>query len=59
MLENFYAVGYNEAALMELIGLITVRTFTNYVYAITNIPIDFPLAEPLISNYETHADRTF
>jgi uncharacterized peroxidase-related enzyme len=47
LLENFYAVGYNEGGLMELVGLITVRIFTNYVYAITNVPIDFPLAEPL------------
>lgn len=44
-LENFYALGYDEAALMDLIGLVTVRLFTNYVYAITNVPIDFPEAE--------------
>lgn len=48
LLEEFYAAGYNQAALMELIGLVTVRTFTNYVYAVSNIPIDFPLAEPLV-----------
>ena len=47
MLENFYGAGYNEAAVMELIGLVTVRIFTNYVYALTGIPIDFPAAEPL------------
>ena len=46
-LDDFFAAGYNEAAVMELIGLITVRIFTNYVYALTNIPVDFPLAEPL------------
>jgi hypothetical protein len=27
--------------------LITVRVFTNYVYALTAIPVDFPAAEPL------------
>ena len=32
---------------MELIGLVTVRVFTNYVYALTDIPVDFPEAEPL------------
>jgi AhpD family alkylhydroperoxidase len=46
-LENFLAAGYDEAAVMELIGLVTVRVFTNYVYALTNIPVDFPAAEPL------------
>jgi uncharacterized peroxidase-related enzyme len=46
-LDNFYAAGFDEAALMELIGLVTVRIFTNYVFAATAIPVDFPLAEPL------------
>jgi uncharacterized peroxidase-related enzyme len=46
-LENFYAAGYDEAALMELVGLITVRIFTNYVFALTNIPVDFPAAMEL------------
>jgi AhpD family alkylhydroperoxidase len=44
LLEAFFDAGYNESALMELIGLITIRTFTNYVYALTDIPIDFPPA---------------
>jgi uncharacterized peroxidase-related enzyme len=47
LLENFYTAGFNYAALMELIGLVTVRIFTNFVYAVSNIPIDFPLAESL------------
>ena len=46
-LENFFAAGYDEAALMELTGLVTVRIFTNYVFALTAIPVDFPAAEPL------------
>jgi uncharacterized peroxidase-related enzyme len=46
-LENFYAAGYNEAAVIELIGLVSARIFTNYVYALTEIPIDFPPAEIL------------
>ena len=51
ILEAFFNVGFNEEALMELIGLITVRIFTNYVYSLTNIPLDFPAALPL--NYTT------
>ncbi|RFZ82190.1 carboxymuconolactone decarboxylase family protein [Mucilaginibacter terrenus] len=47
VLEQFFAIGYNEAALIELIGLITLRTFTNYVYSNTDIPIDFPIADEL------------
>jgi AhpD family alkylhydroperoxidase len=46
-LENLYQAGYSEATLLELIGLVTVRIFTNYVYASTEIPLDFPAAEPL------------
>lgn len=46
-LENFFAAGYDEAAVMELIGLVTVRIFTNYVFALTAIPVDFPAAEPI------------
>ena len=45
LLDRFFEAGYNEAALMELVGLISVRIFTNYVYALTEIPIDFPEAE--------------
>jgi uncharacterized peroxidase-related enzyme len=45
--EAFFEAGYDEAALMELIGLVTVRTFTNYVYGLTQIPIDFPVVEKI------------
>lgn len=48
LLSEFFNVGFNETALMELIGLVTARIFTNYVYAITDIPIDFPIAEALV-----------
>lgn len=47
LLEQFFATGYTEATLMELTGLVTVRIFTNYVYVLTNIPVDFPAAQPL------------
>ena len=46
-LVSFYAVGFNEAALMELVGLITVRIYTNYVFALSGIPLDFPAADPI------------
>ena len=53
LLENFFSEGYDEMALMELIGLVTLRIFTNYVFAITAIPLDFPAAETLNAIAET------
>ncbi len=47
LVANFFEAGYNETALIELVGLVSLRTFTNYVYSLTNIPIDFPKAKPL------------
>jgi uncharacterized peroxidase-related enzyme len=47
VLTAFYEAGFDEGALMELVGLISMRVFTNYVFAITQIPVDFPLAEPI------------
>jgi len=46
-LDRFFEQGYNEKALIELIALIALRSFTNYVFANTKIPIDFPMAKPL------------
>jgi uncharacterized peroxidase-related enzyme len=47
LLEAFFAAGYDEAALMDLLGSIALRTFTNYVYALTKVPVDFPAADPI------------
>ena len=44
---DFFATGYQEQALMDLMVLISIMSFTNYVYRLTNIPIDFPLAKPI------------
>ena len=46
-LTKFYEAGFDEGAVMDLIGLVMVRLYTNYVFALTNIPVDFPLADPL------------
>jgi len=43
ILSDFFALGYNQAALIDLVTLIIVMTFTNYVFRLTKIPIDFPL----------------
>ncbi|AYL95380.1 carboxymuconolactone decarboxylase family protein [Mucilaginibacter celer] len=47
LLEAFFEAGYREDALVELIGLITAKIFTNYLYAITGVPLDFPKAVSL------------
>jgi uncharacterized peroxidase-related enzyme len=46
-LQNFFEAGYDEKALVELTALITLRSFTNYIYTNTQIPIDFPLAQTI------------
>lgn len=46
-LEDFYKAGLDEKALIELTGLVALRSFTNYVFANTQIPIDFPAAKSL------------
>ncbi|MGH1516819.1 carboxymuconolactone decarboxylase family protein [Chryseobacterium sp. JK1] len=46
-LDNFFAAGFDNSALMELVGLVILRTFTNYAFALTKIPVDFPLADTL------------
>lgn len=46
-IENFLAAGFDNSAVMELIGLVILRTFTNYAFAVTKIPVDFPLADQL------------
>ena len=46
-LNAFFENGYTEKALVELIALVNLRSFTNYVYANTKIPVDFPMATAL------------
>lgn len=47
VLENFFNAGFDEKALIELTALVALRSFTNYVFANTQIPIDFPLAQAI------------
>ena len=45
--EDFFAAGYNEANLIDVVIVIGDKTVSNYLHALTNLPIDFPLAEVL------------
>lgn len=47
LLRDFVSLGYNEAALIDLYVLINVMTLTNFVYRLTQIPIDFPAAKKI------------
>ena len=42
LLSNFFAQGFEEKALIDLISVVTAITFTNYVHGSTQVPIDFP-----------------
>jgi AhpD family alkylhydroperoxidase len=46
-LETFYAVGYDNGNLVDLILQIGDKIMMNYLHNLTDIPVDFPLAEPL------------
>ena len=47
LLNIFFETGYNMAALIDLMALINIMSFTNYVYRLTKVPIDFPLAKAI------------
>lgn len=47
LLDEFFAHGYNEGALIDLIALVSDKVFTNYLHNITQIPVDFPAAAPI------------
>lgn len=46
-LDRFFEAGYDEKALVDVIALVALRSFTNYVFATTKIPVDFPAATSL------------
>lgn len=47
LLENFYAAGYTEGSLIDVVMVIGDKIITNYLHALTEIPIDWPLAPEL------------
>jgi uncharacterized peroxidase-related enzyme len=44
LLENFYAAGYTEGSLIDVVIVVGDKTITNYLYALTGVSIDFPQA---------------
>lgn len=47
LLDKFFALGYNEAALVDLVALVADKVFANYLNNIVQPPIDFPVAPEL------------
>ncbi len=47
VLENFFNVGYTKGNLIDTISLVGDKTISNYINNTTEIPVDFPLAQPL------------
>ena len=46
-LENFAAAGYTEGQVVELVMLAAEKSAMNYLYAITKVDIDFPVAKQI------------
>lgn len=47
LLEAFYAAGYTEGNLVDVILVIGDKTITNYLHAATAIPVDWPAVSVL------------
>jgi len=47
VLENFFNVGYTKGQLIDTISLVGDKTISNYIHSTTQIPVDFPVAQPL------------
>ncbi|WP_299363617.1 carboxymuconolactone decarboxylase family protein [Winogradskyella sp.] len=47
VLENFFNAGYTKANLIDAISLVGDKTISNYIHSTTQVPVDFPVAQPL------------
>ena len=47
VLENFFSAGYSKANLIDTISLVGDKTISNYIHSTTQVPVDFPVAQPL------------
>ncbi len=45
--EGFFAQGFDNAALIDLLALVADKTFMNYVHNLTQIDVDFPAAKSI------------
>ena len=47
VLDNFFNAGYTKAHLIDVIVLVGDKTISNYIHSTTQVPVDFPVAQPL------------
>lgn len=47
VLESFFNAGYTKGNLIDTISLVGDKTISNYVHSTTQVPVDFPVAQPL------------
>jgi len=47
LLENFFNQGYTKGNLIDVISLVGDKTISNYINNTTQIPVDFPVVQPL------------
>lgn len=47
VLENFFAQGWTRENLVDTIVLVGDKTISNYLHKTTQVPVDFPVAQPL------------
>jgi len=47
LVDDFFAQGYSNENLVDLILQISDKTAMNYLHNLTKVPVDFPLAAPL------------
>ena len=47
LLHDFSALGFGDAAIIDLFVLINVMSFTNYMFRLFKIPIDYRPAQPV------------
>ena len=46
-IEAFFAQGYTQAHLVDLILQVSDKSAMNYLHNLTQVPVDFPVAMPL------------
>ena len=47
VIENFLQAGFTKENLIDTIVLVGDKTISNYVHRTTDVPVDFPVAQPL------------
>ncbi len=47
VLENFFEAGWTKENLIDTIVLVGDKTISNYINNTTEVPVDFPIAQPL------------